>query len=449
MNSDCENMKDQIADYVTGILSEGQLQKLQQHLDECAKCRDFVHALKDEDMSLTKLFEKIDMDTISRQERVLQAVNHSRQSKQTDALSIKGKFMKSPIIKLAVAAAIIVVVIIGVDQLSTNGAAVVWGNVAAHAAKVYFVHFYELRCDQNGLVAVCEGWHAHGKTMRLNTFGTASYDDGQIEQEYDRHNVRIGKGRSELADGQSFFEVMSKDLLSTDNDQFNQQKPTNAGGDFLVYRFEPIGEQRHWLKGTSVTVGRNSLLPIQIKTYYDAFYGRGYELVIFDYEEAEKPVEFFEPPTISKAPHGKSQIVLDGEEVRMEIKDSPGIKEAIVSLHDKYDGPSDQFPLDYIRSDRHGPEFCRGVSEKARQKYEEKGGPIFRLQVSFVTDEGYKSTINDIITLWLNEGTKCGLGADNWPDGKYRNIVFTPVLRPTDKENEFTVEISCWLRTKE
>jgi len=382
-------------------------------------------------------------------ENMLQALAESEKTSAITQPNIRRIIVKSPITKLAAAAVIIVVVIIGVDRFSTNGSALVWGNVTARAAKVDFVHFYELRCDQNGLVAICEGWHAHGKTMRLNTFGNTSYDNGQMEQGFDRHKVRTGRRRSDLADGRTFFEVMSKDLLSTDNDQFSQQKPINIGGDFLVYRFEPSEQQQNWLKGTSVTVGRNSLLPIQIKTYYDAFYGKGYELVIFDYEEAQKPVDFFEPPTISKAPHGKSQIVLDGEEIRMEIKDSPGIKEAIVSLHDKYDGPSDQFPLDYIRSDRHGPEFCRGVSEKARKKYEEKGGPIFRLQVSFVTDEGYESTTNDIITVWLNEGTKCGLGADNWPDDKYRNIVFTPVLRPTDEKKTFIVEISCWLRTKE
>jgi len=357
--------------------------------------------------------------------------------------------MNSRITKLAAAAVIIAAIFVSFDQLNTNGSSIAWAKITRRIAQVDYVHFYELRCDQNGLVAVCEGWHAHGKTMKLNTFGGTSYDDGQIEQEYDRHNVRTGKGRSELADGRTLFEVMSKGLLSTDNDQFNQQKPINVGGDFLVYRFEPSEEQRDWLKGTSVTVGRNSLLPVQIKTYYDAFYGKGYELVIFDYEEAQKPMEFFKPPTVSEAPHGKNRIVLDGEVVRMEIKDSPGIKEAIVHLHDKYDGPSKQFPLDYIRSDRHGPEFCRGVSERVREQYEEKGGPVFRLKVSFVTNEGYESATNDLITVWLNEGTRCGVGDYNWPDGKYRNIVFTPVLKPTDKEDTFIIEISCWLRTGE
>lgn len=339
--------------------------------------------------------------------------------------------MKNPITKLAAAAVIIAVVIIGVDRFSTNGSALVWGNVTARAAKVDFVHFYELRCDQNGLVAICEGWHAHGKTMRLNTFGNTSYDNGQMEQGFDRHKIRTGRRRSDLADGRTFFEVMSKDLLSTDNEQFNQQKPVNVGGDFLVYRFEPSEQQQNWLKGTSVMVGRNSLLPIQIKTYYDAFYGKGYELVIFDYEETEKPAEFFEPPTASEAPHGKSRIVLDGEEVTMEIKGAPGIKEAIVRLYDKYEGPSDGLP-DYWR-----------------ERYAADGGPVYKLDVTFITEEGYRSKTNDKIILWPNEGMQCGVGDDNWPDGKYRNIVFTPVLRPTDEEDTFIVEISCWLRTKE
>jgi hypothetical protein len=339
--------------------------------------------------------------------------------------------MKSSITKLAAAAAIIVAVIIGVDRLSTNGSAVAWGNVTARTAKADFVHFYELRCDQNGLVAVSEGWHAHGRTMRLSTFGNTSYDDGEIEQGFDRHKVRTGKRRSDLADGRTLFEVMSKDLLSTDNDQFNHQKPVNVGGDFLVYRFEPSEEQRDWLKGTSVTVGRNSLLPVQIKTYYDAFYGKGYELVIFDYEEAQKPVQFFKPPNISEAPHGKSRIVLDGEEVTMEIKGAPGIKEAVVRLYDKYDGPSDGFPGHW------------------REKYATEGGPVYKLDVAFITKEGHRSKTNDKIILWLNEGMRCGVGDYNWPDGKYRNIVFTPILKPTDKEEVFIVEISCWLRTKE
>ncbi len=386
---------------------------------------------------IRKLFAKSDITVNSKvDDRIINDVLTALdKSEKTQSVSpepnIWRLIMKSKITKMAVAAVIIAAIFVSFAQLNTNGSSIAWATITRRIAQVDYVHFYELRCDENGLEAICEGWHANGKTMRLSTFGSTSYDDGQITQGFDRHKVRTGKSRSDLADGRAFFEVMSKGLLSTDNDQFNQQKPVNVGGDFLVYRFEPSEEQRNWLKGTSVTVGRNSLLPIQIKTYYDAFYGKGYELVIFDYEEAEKPAEFFEPPTASETPHGKSKIVLDGEEIVFDIQDSPGIKSAIVRLHDKYDGLVDGLPVYW------------------RQRYAADGGPVYKLDVAFITEEGYRSKTNDKIIICLNEGMQCGVGDYNWPDGKYRNIVFTPVLKPTDKEDTFIIEISCWLRTRQ
>jgi hypothetical protein len=110
MNSDCEKMKDQIADLLTGNLSDLQMQKLQQHLNECTTCRDYARELKNEDVLLTEFFAGTDMDTASRQERLLQAIDRVGPSGQTDALSIRRTIMKSPITKLAAAAAIIIAV---------------------------------------------------------------------------------------------------------------------------------------------------------------------------------------------------------------------------------------------------------------------------------------------------------------------------------------------------
>jgi hypothetical protein len=114
MNSDCQKIKDQIADLVTGILSEAQVHVLEQHLNECPACRDYARALKDEDMLLTELFAKIDADMTSRQERVLQAVNNSYLSKQTETLPIRRTIMKSSITKLAAAAVIIIAVMLSI-----------------------------------------------------------------------------------------------------------------------------------------------------------------------------------------------------------------------------------------------------------------------------------------------------------------------------------------------
>ncbi len=88
-----------------------------------------------------------------------------------------------------------------------------------------------------------------------------------------------------------------------------------------------------------------------------------------------------------------------------------------------------------------------------RKTYERAGGPIFRCNVTFVTDEGYPSRTLDFLVVRLNEARQCGVSAadggfEDWPDGKYRNVRFSPWLRPTDKEDVFIVEIRCWIKTE-
>jgi len=112
MNSDCETMKDQIADLITGILSDAQEQKLRQHLAQCAACRDYARALQNEDALLTEFVEKMDTDMTQRQERLLQLIDRSSQSKQIETPSIRRIIMKSPKTKYAAAAVIIVGVVL-------------------------------------------------------------------------------------------------------------------------------------------------------------------------------------------------------------------------------------------------------------------------------------------------------------------------------------------------
>jgi hypothetical protein len=99
MNSDCEKMKDQIADHITGILSEAQMQSLELHLNECTSCREYARALKEEDALLTELFAEIETDMASRQEQILRKVNQLCVSKQTESHSIRRIIMKNQITK--------------------------------------------------------------------------------------------------------------------------------------------------------------------------------------------------------------------------------------------------------------------------------------------------------------------------------------------------------------
>ncbi|MHC4085176.1 MAG: zf-HC2 domain-containing protein [Planctomycetota bacterium] len=126
MNSECDNIKEKIADLVSGMLSESQVQTVEQHLDECADCREYARALKHEDGLLTEFFTKIDTNMTERQERVVKAINRSYVSEQSDNITIWRIIMKSRITKLAAAAVIIVGVSIGISYISKDHP----GNIA-------------------------------------------------------------------------------------------------------------------------------------------------------------------------------------------------------------------------------------------------------------------------------------------------------------------------------
>jgi len=136
MNSDCEKIKDQIADLVTGILPEAQVHELEQHLKECAACRDYARALKDEDMLLTEFFAKIDTNITHQQECVLQAINRSDVSKQIETHLIWRTIMKSPFTKIAAAAAIIIACFTGIFFWKSTGSGIALADVLARVEQV-------------------------------------------------------------------------------------------------------------------------------------------------------------------------------------------------------------------------------------------------------------------------------------------------------------------------
>ena len=361
--------------------------------------------------------------------------------------------MRSRIAKLAAAAAIIIATFIGINHFSGSiePANVAWGDVVRQTARVDCVHVYYFKSRGNDLGRHFEAWYANGKMVLCGNKGDMTYDNGQTSLGFDENARLIVKKPSMFAEGKTFLELFTGGLLSDKNEQLNTQMPTEVGDDFLIYEFDAPPDDSDFIEGIFITVGKNSLLPIQVKVYDK---DSDYDLIMFDYEAPQKPAEFFEPPTID-APNGRCEVLLDGKETVIDIEGAPGLKQAIVRLHSKYDGPADQFPMDYIRSEHLAPDFCRAVSEGLRKTYKKKGGPVFRLDVYFVTDEGYRSGSNEIIALWLdNEAGQCGVGSenggvDNWPDGKYRNIKFSPSLKPADKEDTYIVEMRCWIKTNE
>jgi len=396
------------------------------------------------DKDLNKVYESFNQNHNHLRQKLMASLSdrskqHKRAGRFSHLLAFTGDtIMKNRITKLATAAVIIIAVLLGVNYIggSPDGTSVAWANITRRLNDVDHVHFYEVESYQNSFPSIREGWYAHGKLRSRSCGGYSSYgayqsfDNSQTYMAFDRHNNITVVAESDLDRYKTFFEAITEGILSLDFSQFSNKTPEFVSSDFLVYDFEPP-EESDWIEKISVTIGRNSLMPIQIKTYFkvEKWYCVSH-LLLFDYEEPKKPVEFFKPPTKTKPPHGIGRFVLGGDPVEIEVQNSPGIKKAIVRLHEKFDGPAKDLLIPY------------------RGRYKITGGPVYFMEITFIINEGYRSITAKRCPLWLDQGVKAALGGDNWPDGKHRNIRYTPVLKATDKGNEFILELSCWLRTK-
>lgn len=385
-----------------------------------------------------KLLENVDLTiNADADNEVLEKVLGASRKSTASAVhrgNIRRILTEAGIWRLAAVVVIIVAALLGLNHFggSIDGASVAWAEVVQRIGNVDFVHFYDIETKKDGFTAIREGWYAHGKARSRRYSEDQWFDDGEIWSTIDEHNNVTIKSKSILAKHANIFEAMTYGMLSFNVNQFRNKTPISVGSDFLIYEFDPSGEKADWIEKITVTVGRNSLMPIQIKTYFKHKKWYINRLLVFDYEAQEKPEEFFELPTEIKPPHGVGRVVLGGEEIEIKLHNAPGIKKAIVRLHTKFE------------------DSAEGLLKSYRQKYERVGEPMYFMEITFVTDENYRSNTSKDCPLWLDQGVKAALGiAKTWPDNKYRYILFTPVLRATDKENVFNLELSCWLRTKQ
>ena len=108
MNNNCDKIKDQVTDMIDGLLSEAEVEAVQQHLDCCPDCRDYAQALEKEDHLLTELFDKFRANATSYQDEVIEAMDYLGESGQSNIISIGRRVVESSVTGLAAAVAIIV-----------------------------------------------------------------------------------------------------------------------------------------------------------------------------------------------------------------------------------------------------------------------------------------------------------------------------------------------------
>jgi hypothetical protein len=74
MNRPCPDMQDQIVDFMLGALDADATQAVQEHLDRCPDCRQYLQNLREQGDALVGLSREVCADMEARQTRVLEAL---------------------------------------------------------------------------------------------------------------------------------------------------------------------------------------------------------------------------------------------------------------------------------------------------------------------------------------------------------------------------------------
>jgi outer membrane lipoprotein-sorting protein len=138
----CEECKELLVGYVEGFLEESQKQTVAGHLMSCRSCRaelEVVKGLHERLVTNGKVLAQTDLENgvMSRIVRE-QSVRLKTTSKISKAIRIRRILMKNLIVKLAVAAAIIVAAVIAIHQFGgpISGTSVVWAEVARKVEQI-------------------------------------------------------------------------------------------------------------------------------------------------------------------------------------------------------------------------------------------------------------------------------------------------------------------------
>ncbi|MHC4388222.1 MAG: anti-sigma factor family protein [Planctomycetota bacterium] len=110
MKSDCDKMKDRIADLITGILPEQETQALQQHFSECSACRNYAESLEQEEQLLARFFGAFSTDMTTLEGKAIDAIERFEWPRRTGVVSVGEMIMKNFLMKYAAAAVLIAVV---------------------------------------------------------------------------------------------------------------------------------------------------------------------------------------------------------------------------------------------------------------------------------------------------------------------------------------------------
>ena len=122
MDSHCEYIQNQVADYILGILDQEQIEIFNRHLDGCQLCREHLQSLENQNRQLIQFGQDLNASMKKRQDRAIETLSHSRPTAHKNTKSIWSIIMHKKITKLAAAAVIIFAVFLTVSVLDKSAA---------------------------------------------------------------------------------------------------------------------------------------------------------------------------------------------------------------------------------------------------------------------------------------------------------------------------------------
>lgn len=109
MENNCQKIKEQILEFVSGTLPDQDVAELRNHLDKCQSCSGYLDALRSDDKDLGNFAESM-QPAIARLEKKLTEVLKERQLVKKVRSASWVAIIKSPVTKLAAAAVIIIAI---------------------------------------------------------------------------------------------------------------------------------------------------------------------------------------------------------------------------------------------------------------------------------------------------------------------------------------------------
>jgi len=106
MNSECDSMRDRIADLISGVLPETEAEPVAEHIGKCRGCGAYAEALQQEDLLLDGFVGSFGEEMSRREEKAIEALSRF----ETQSRSGVRMHLRSVLTKHAAAAVVVVVV---------------------------------------------------------------------------------------------------------------------------------------------------------------------------------------------------------------------------------------------------------------------------------------------------------------------------------------------------